>query len=235
LPEANWVETVYHGLPATLHRLGPGDGGYVAFLGRIAREKRPDLAIRIAREAGVHLKIAAKVDKPDREYFRTVVRPLLVGPGVEVLGEISEADKTAFLGNAAALLFPIDWPEPFGLVMIESMACGTPVVAFPCGSVPEIIDEGVTGFVVRGVDEAVGAIGRARSADRAACRRRFEERFTASEMTRRYLDVYARRIHDVPPAPPAAGADAHTEGDTPHGRDHRGREQVLHPGRILPV
>ncbi len=189
LPWARWIGTVHHGLPENHLRAGTGRGGYAAFLGRISAEKRPDRAIRIAREAGMPLRIAAKVDRADQAYYETVVKPLL-GPGVEFVGEITERDKEQFLGNAAALLFPIEWPEPFGLVMIESMACGTPVIAYPCGSVPEIVDPGVTGWIVRSEREAVERLRGVERFDRAACRRRFVERFTAARMARDYVALY---------------------------------------------
>jgi glycosyltransferase involved in cell wall biosynthesis len=162
LPLANYVATIHHGIPPDLHRPSFEQGSYLAFLGRISPEKRPDRAIRIARAAGIPLKIAAKVDKVDEEYFRNDILPLIDGPGVEFIGEINEREKTQFLGEAAALLFPVDWPEPFGLVMIEAMACGTPVLAFRCGSVPEVIETGVTGKVV---DSAIRVCPQ-RSADR---------------------------------------------------------------------
>jgi glycosyltransferase involved in cell wall biosynthesis len=190
LPRANFVATVQHGLPAGLHLPSFGQGGYLAFLGRISPEKRPDRAIRIARAAGLPLKIAAKVDKVDDDYFRKDIFPLIAGGGVEFIGEINEHEKTKFLGEAAALLFPVDWPEPFGLVMIEAMACGTPVLAFRRGSVPEVIDDGVTGRVVDSEEEAVAALPAILSYDRRAVRRRFEERFTAARMAEDYLGVY---------------------------------------------
>jgi glycosyltransferase involved in cell wall biosynthesis len=191
LPQANFVATVHHGLPEGLLRPVPGvTPSYLAFLGRICPEKRPDIAIRIARSAGILLKIAAKVDKADHEYFATVIRPLLDGPGVEMIGEINEQEKPEFLSGALALLMPIDWPEPFGLVMIESMACGTPVIAFNRGSVPEIIEEGRTGFIVEDELGAVGAVGRLATLSRARIRARFEERFTARRMASDYLAVY---------------------------------------------
>ena len=191
LPHANFVATVQNGIPADLHRpvLAPR-GGYVAFLGRISPEKRPDRAIRIARRAGIPLKIAAKVDKVDQEYFSSEIEPLLREPGVEFIGEINEWEKQEFLGEAAGLLFPVDWPEPFGLAMIEAMACGTPVLAFRCGSVPEVIDEGVTGHIVATEDEAVAALSGLLSLDRGAVRQRFEERFTATRMAKDYVRVY---------------------------------------------
>jgi glycosyltransferase involved in cell wall biosynthesis len=188
---ANFVATVYHGLPLDLYQPNYNPrGGYLAFLGRIAPEKRPDQAIAIARAAGIPLRIAAKVDKVDEAYFREVVAPLLKGPGVEFIGEINERAKTAFLGEAAALLFPIDWPEPFGLVIIEAMACGTPVIAFRRGSVPEIIEDGVTGRIVATVDEAVRILPELFALDRRAIRRRFEQRFSAARMAKDYVRLY---------------------------------------------
>jgi glycosyltransferase involved in cell wall biosynthesis len=190
---ANFVGTVHHGLPAAnLPFTAAPAGEYVAFLGRISPEKRPDRAIAIAKRAGVALKIAAKVDKADAAYFRERIAPLLDHPLVEFIGEIGDADKPAFLGNAKALLFPIDWPEPFGLVMIEAMACGTPVVAFDCGSVPEVVDHGTTGFIVRDLDEAVAAVGRLDDLDRPTIRRVFEARFSAEAMARAYVRIYER-------------------------------------------
>lgn len=192
---ANWLGTVYHGLPQTLHRRGAGDGGYLAFLGRISPEKGPDRAIEIASRANLPLQIAAKVDPPDRAYFDREIAPLLRNPLIEFVGEIGEADKQAFLGDAAALLFPIDWPEPFGLVLIEALAVGTPVIAFGHGSVPEIIDDGITGFVVADVDEAVAAIDAARRLDRTAIRKQFERRFSVERMTQDYLALYEQLRH----------------------------------------
>jgi glycosyltransferase involved in cell wall biosynthesis len=191
IPNANFVSTVYHGLPDGLYQphFHPR-GGYVAFLGRISPEKGIDRAIDIARSVGIPFKIAAKVDKVDREYFAEVIEPLLAGPGVEYIGEINEQQKDEFLGEALALLFPIDWPEPFGLSMIEAMACGTPVLAFRRGSVAEVIDAGVTGLVVDSVDEAKIALPRVIALDRRAVRRRFEERFSATLMAKEYLGVY---------------------------------------------
>jgi glycosyltransferase involved in cell wall biosynthesis len=194
LPWANWHGTVYHGIPADLYSFQPQPGKYLAFLGRISPEKRADRAIEIARRCGIPLKIAAKIDKVDRNYFEEKIRPLLDDPLVEYIGEIGESDKPPFLSNALALLFPIDWPEPFGLVAIESMACGTPVVAWPHGSVPEIIDPEVTGFVVNSIDEAVAAVGRATTMDRQRCRRVFEQRFTSERMALEYIWLYAQRI-----------------------------------------
>jgi glycosyltransferase involved in cell wall biosynthesis len=190
LDEANWVGNVYHGLPPDLHSLTDKPGEYLAFLGRISPEKRPDRAIRIALRAGMKLKIAAKVDKVDREYFESQIKPLLKRPGIEYIGEITEAEKTEFLGDALAYLFPIDWPEPFGLTMIEAMACGTPTIAFNCGSVPEVIEDGVTGYIVETEEEAVRALGRLDHLSREKCRAAFEARFCASRMAEEYLEVY---------------------------------------------
>jgi glycosyltransferase involved in cell wall biosynthesis len=191
VPNANFVATVHHGIPADLLKpVSHRRGGYLAFLGRISHEKCPDRAIQIARTLGIPLKIAAKVDKADESYFRERIAPLLDGPGVEFIGEINEREKADFLGNACALVFPINWPEPFGLVMIEAMACGTPVLAFRCGSVPEIIDEGVTGHVVDSVEEAILALPRVAALDRRAVRKRFEDRFSATRMAKDYLSVY---------------------------------------------
>jgi glycosyltransferase involved in cell wall biosynthesis len=190
LEEANWVGNVYHGLPPDLHSLTDKTGEYLAFLGRISPEKRPDRAIRIALRAGMKLKIAAKIDKVDREYFESQIKPLLKRPGIEYIGEITEAEKTEFLGNALAYLFPIDWPEPFGLTMIEAMACGTPTIAFNCGSVPEVIEDGVTGYIVETEEEAVRALNRRHQLSREKCREAFESRFSASRMTKEYLAIY---------------------------------------------
>lgn len=221
IPKANFAATVYHGLP-TSHCMPIYDprGGYVAFLGRISPEKRPDRAIEIARALGVRLKIAAKVDREDRAYFRETIAPLLDAPGVEYVGEITEAQKSEFLGEALALLFPIDWPEPFGLVLIEAMACGTPVLAFRHGSVAEIVDDGVTGYVVDTLEEAIVALPQVMSLDRRGVRRRFEERFSAARMAKDYLRVYRELIRNahaadreaeglsLPPAFETAGANA---------------------------
>jgi glycosyltransferase involved in cell wall biosynthesis len=188
---ANFVATVHHGIPANLYKpVYNPRGGYVAFLGRISPEKRPDRAIRIARALGIPLKIAAKVDKVDEAYFRERIVPLLSDPGVEFIGEINERSKTEFLGEAQALLFPIDWPEPFGLVMIEAMACGTPVLAFRYGSVSEIIDQGVTGAVVDTMDQAVRMLPQVLALDRHAVRRRFEQRFSSARMATDYVALY---------------------------------------------
>jgi glycosyltransferase involved in cell wall biosynthesis len=190
LGRVNWIGNVYHGLPRNLYRPQLNPGQYLAFLGRISPEKRPDRAIRIAVKAKMPLKIAAKIDDVDRQYFETEIEPLLREPGVEYLGEINETQKGAFLGNAYAYLFPIDWPEPFGLTMIESMACGTPTIAFRCGSVPEIIDEWVTGFIVNSEEEAVTALQRVATLNRAKCRATFDRRFTSCRMAKNYLTIY---------------------------------------------
>jgi glycosyltransferase involved in cell wall biosynthesis len=193
LPEANWVGTVLHGLPRNVCRFEPAPGGeYLAFLGRISPEKRADRAIEIARRAGMKIRIAAKVDVADRAYFEAEIESLLSQPHVEYVGEIGERDKCEFLGQARALLFPIDWPEPFGLVMIEAMSCGTPCVAWRAGSVPEIVSEGVNGFIVDSIEDSVAAVHRAANMDRAAVRASFEQRFSVERMTREYLEIYRR-------------------------------------------
>lgn len=189
---ANWVETVHHGLPADLLRLKANPAGdYLAFLGRISPEKGPDRAIEIATRAGMRLKIAAKIDKADQAYWDNVIKPMIdAHDNVAFVGEINEAEKAEYLGNATALLFPIDWPEPFGLVMIESMACGTPVVAFRSGSVPEIIEPGVSGLIVDTIDAAVEAVRQIPSLDRRAVRAAFERRFTVERMATDYVSLY---------------------------------------------
>ncbi len=192
LPWLNWLATVYHGMPKDRFPLVEEPDDYLAFVGRISPEKRPDRAIEIAKRAGVKLKLAAKVDRVDAAYFENEIEPLLDHPLIEYIGEISEAEKEAVIGHARALLFPIDWPEPFGLVMIEAFACGTPVIAFRCGSVPEVMREGTSGFIVRNVDEAVDAVERIGEIDRRACRAYFETRFTADRMAADYLEVYRR-------------------------------------------
>ena len=194
LPDINWVDTIYHGLPRDLLKFNAKSGQYLAFIGRIAPEKRPDLAIEIARRSGVPLKIAAKVDVVDRQYFEAVIKPLIQPPHVEYIGEINDAEKSEFLGGARALLFPIDWPEPFGLAMVEALACGTPVIARPCGSVPEVMRPGVSGFVASALDELVTAVDKIDSIPRDQCRRYFEERFTTERMIERYEQVYDRLI-----------------------------------------
>jgi glycosyltransferase involved in cell wall biosynthesis len=194
LPWINWQGTVYHGLPPDLYTYRKGKGNYLAFVGRMSPEKRVDLAIEIAIRTGMPLKIAAKVDKADLAYFEKI-RHLLDHPLVEFVGEIGEKEKNDFIGNAAALIFPIDWPEPFGLVMIEAMACGTPVIARRCGSVPEVIENGVTGFIVDDTDQAVEAVNNLRRIDRRGCRKAFEERFTSTRMAQDYLKIYDDLIH----------------------------------------
>ena len=215
LPELNWVGTVHHGLPRNLLGFNSGPGRYLAFLGRISPEKRPDLAIEVARRSGMPLKIAAKVDRTDREYFENVVNPLLSTPGVEFIGEISDDQKQEFLGGALALLFTVDWPEPFGLVMIEALACGTPVVARPCGSVPEVLRDGVTGFIASSLDDLIGAVHKVPVISRRACRDEFETRFTAEVMTANYERIYYQLIdqYRIPgyrnrPRPTGSAAEA---------------------------
>ncbi|MFN7026230.1 MAG: glycosyltransferase family 4 protein [Pseudorhizobium sp.] len=215
LPGANWLANIHHGLPAGPALVEVAKRGYLAFLGRVAPEKRPDRAIEIAKRTGIPLKIAAKVDPADQDYFDHVIRPQLDHPLVEFIGEIGDHEKRDFLGHAIALLFPIDWPEPFGLVMIEAMKEGTPTIAWRRGSVPEVMDEGVTGFVVDSIEEAVVAVGMAVDLDRKAVRQRFEERFTASRMASNYVAEYQglsnrsalvvpnhRRIGNKPPTAP---------------------------------
>ena len=206
MPPVNWVGNVYHGVPPGLlpFTAKPREG-YLAFLGRIAPEKRPDRAIEIAARAGVNLKIAAKIDRVDQAYWDEVIKPLVDShPNVEFIGEINERQKAKFIGEASALVFPIDWPEPFGLVMIEAMACGTPVIAFRSGSTPEVIDDGVTGYLVDGVEAAAAAVARLRDLDRAKVRARFDERFAIARVAENYLKVYrdvARRPARDPPHP----------------------------------
>jgi glycosyltransferase involved in cell wall biosynthesis len=202
LPSIAWQGTIHHGLPADLYAFQPDRGSYLAFIGRFSPEKGPEEAIRIARASGIPLKMAAKVDRTDEQYFEARVRPLLDPPRVEWIGEIDERGKKDFLGRAMALLFPIDWPEPFGLVMIEAMACGTPVVAYRRGSVPEIMVDGVTGFVVADAAAALEAVRKVEALDRAAVRRVFEERFTVARMAAEYAALYERQAE----ARRAAGA-----------------------------
>jgi glycosyltransferase involved in cell wall biosynthesis len=193
----NWQGVIHHGVPETLHRLGNGSGGYLAFLGRFSPEKGVDLAIRTASELGLPLRIAAKCDEADRAYFENTVKPLLGQPHVEFVGEIGEAEKGAFLGEAIALLFPIDWPEPFGMVMVEALACGTPVVALRHGSVPELLEHGVTGAVVDPADGVAGlvrGVQLAQTLDRPSIRQIFERRFTAERMALEYLMLYERLL-----------------------------------------
>lgn len=197
LPWANWEATVYHGLPSDLYSFHPQPGKYLAFLGRIAREKRVDHAIEIAKRVGLPLRIAAKVDPTDRNYFHTEIEPLLDHPLVEYVGEITDAEKDDFLGEAYALIAPFDWPEPFGLVFIESLACGTPVLAYRRGSIPEIIEDGVTGFVCDHLGKMADAVERVALLERHRCRQAFEERFTVERMVQDYLKVYERLISDT--------------------------------------
>lgn len=216
LPGVNWIGTVAHGIPQMATRFYPrGAGGYLAFLGRISPEKRPDRAIEIARRSGVQLKIAAKVDRADQVYFESVIRPLLNDPIVEWIGEIGEREKLDFLGNASAMLFPVDWPEPFGLVMIEAMACGTPTIAYPGGSVPEVIEQGVSGMIVDNEHAAVQAVRNISSINRAGVRECFERRFTAKRMAEDYLRLYrqcarasGRLSAGAIPAPGSVGSKA---------------------------
>jgi glycosyltransferase involved in cell wall biosynthesis len=205
LPQARWAGTVHHGLPSGELAFHPAPGEYLAFLGRISPEKRADRAIAIATACGWPLKIAAKVDNADADYFQREIRPMLDHPLVEYIGEIGEAEKNAFLGGAKALLFPIDWPEPFGLVMIESLACGTPVVAFRGGSVPEVIEHGRTGFVVDTIEEAVEATLRTDGIRRADCRAAFEARFTAARMASAYTELYHSLIVQAAIEPHSTG------------------------------
>jgi glycosyltransferase involved in cell wall biosynthesis len=199
LPQANWAATVYHGMPLDELLPHPASEGYLAFLGRVSPEKRVDRAIEVARRAGIPLRIAAKVDDADREYFEKEIEPLLEQDHVDFIGEIGPEEKNEFLGNARALLFPIDWNEPFGLAMIEAMACATPVIAYRSGSVPEVVDEGVTGFVVDDIEGATAAVGRLDEIDRDGVRSSFERRFDVARMARDYLAVYERLIREPEP------------------------------------
>ena len=201
LPQAGWVGTVHHGLPPNEFQVSEEPGDYLVFLGRISPEKRADRAVEVARRAGMTLRIGAKVDPVDAAYFEENVEPLLAHDHVEWVGEVAGQDKADLLRGAAALLFPIDWAEPFGLVMIESMACGTPVIAYRSGSVPEVVDDGVTGFIVGSIDESVEAVRRLGELDRGAVRRRFDERFTAERMVHDYLAIYERLLAGFDAAP----------------------------------
>jgi len=201
VPNARWIRTIHHGMPENLLTPQPIEPSYLAFLGRISPEKRVDRAIHIAARCGMPLKIAAKVDVADQDYFDDNIRQYLASDTVEYIGEINDANKSAFLSRAHALIVPIDWPEPFGLVMIEAMACGTPVIAFNRGSVPEVVEDGVTGFIVEDETSAVGAIRRLPQLSRGLIRKRFEERFTARRMAQDYLDVYGRLIKAANPRP----------------------------------
>jgi glycosyltransferase involved in cell wall biosynthesis len=190
LPQANWIGTVYHGMPVDLFRPSFERGTYLAFLGRLTAEKGPEAAIRVARAAKLPLRIAAKVPRGERGYFKDKIEPLVDGKQIQLIGEVNDKAKQEFLAGAAALLFPIDWPEPFGLVMIEAMACGTPVIAYRSGSVPEVIDDGITGFVVEDERQALEAIGRIDALDRRRVRAHFEQRFGASRMAKEYVAHY---------------------------------------------
>ena len=194
LPWANWQATVYHGLPVDIYRFHPEPGSYLAFLGRISPEKRVDRAIEIAKQVGMPLKIAAKIDRVDQDYFESEIAPLLRNSLVELVGEIGDGEKDEFLGNAYALLFPIDWPEPFGLVMIEAMACDTPVIAYRGGAVPELVEPGQTGFILEGLEDAVEAVRRVAQLSRKRCREVFEQRFTATRMVHDYVQQFERLI-----------------------------------------
>ena len=213
IPNANFAGTVHHGIPAHLHRGTEARGGYLAFLGRISPEKRPDRAIAIARATGIPLKIAAKVDRADAVYFKNEIEPLLDGGGVEFIGEINDHQKSKFLGDARALLFPIDWPEPFGLSMIEAMACGTPVLAFRCGSVPEIIENGITGAIVETMDEAIAALPHVIALDRKKVRQRFDQRFSATRMAKDYVGIYRALLAPSPAREPQGIELAPTDKD----------------------
>ena len=199
LAHANWIGTVHHGLPPDGFRYHPGPGSYFAFLGRMSPEKGVHRAVAIAQACGWPLRIAAKVDPADEEYFKRAVEPLLRGPGVEFIGEIGEADKDDFLGRASALLFPIDWPEPFGLVMIEALACGTPVIAFRGGSVSEVLEDGITGFIVDDLRQAIEAARRVAHLDRAQCREAFKRRFSTARMTAAYVQLYHSVMQSAAP------------------------------------
>ena len=202
---ANWLGTVHHGLPRDLHRFHVQPENYLAFVGRISPEKRLDRAIEIATACGIALRIAAKVDDADRVYFESVIKPLLDHPLVDYIGEIDESDKSDLIGGAQALLFPIDWPEPFGIVMIEAFACGTPVIAYPCGSVREVMEHGVTGFIVNDQAQAIAAVHDIGRIDRRRCREVFEQRYTADTMASGYLDVYRQLIGTAGAAPKTGG------------------------------
>ncbi|MGH9470016.1 MAG: glycosyltransferase family 4 protein, partial [Terriglobia bacterium] len=231
LPWLNWQGTIYHGLPRDLYTFQDHPEGYLAFLGRISPEKGVDRAIEIARHAGLKFRMAAKVDRVDREYFRDVIQPLLDPGFVEYVGEIGEREKNRFLGGALALVLPVDWPEPFGMVMIEAMACGTPVIAFGRGSIPEVLRDGVTGFIVENVAGAVDAVARVASLNRRLCREEFEQRFDVARMAREYVDVYARLILEKTARAAVAGASAHPFSEY---RSHREKHPVS-PGEALPL
>jgi len=203
LPQAHWLTTVYNGVPATTYDFIPTAGNYLAFVGRVSPEKGLPAAIQIARELGIPLRIGAKVDPVDRQFYEEEIQPLLDDPLIEFIGEVDEQQKNELFGGALATLFPIAWPEPFGLVMIESMACGTPIVAFPQGSVPEVMREGVTGRIVADIAGAVQAVQHIQEIDRHGCRKYFEENFSAERMAQRYVQAYARICSGAPAGPPA--------------------------------
>jgi glycosyltransferase involved in cell wall biosynthesis len=223
LRNTRWAGTVYHGLPEDLYsyRADPGPQPYLAFVGRMSREKRLDRAIKIALAAGIELRVAAKIDPSEREYFERYLEPLIDQPGIEFVGEIDDDQKNDFLGRALALLFPIDWPEPFGLTMIEALACGTPVIAWPCGSVPEVIEPGKTGFICRTVSEAVTAVDRVPELSREHCRRTFEERYSARRMAHDYVRIYERIVSE------------NRRAKDEYGRNHSRPGKVLHTRDIL--
>jgi glycosyltransferase involved in cell wall biosynthesis len=225
MPPVRWAGTVHHGLPRGLLAFNSAPkGGYLAFLGRISPEKRPDRAIEIANRAGAKLKIAAKIDKVDQEYWKTVIEPMVASsPNVEYIGEIGERDKAEFLGNADALLFPIDWPEPFGLVMIEAMSCGTPVIAFRRGSAAEVIDDGVSGYLVEDVEQAIAAVRRIPELDRARVRETFVRRFDIARVAREYVQVYQTLLNSQP----------HRLEPRPNGALHFPRPETGHPPILL--
>jgi glycosyltransferase involved in cell wall biosynthesis len=228
LPQARWLKTIYHGLPATLLKPQPMKRDYLAVLGRISPEKAVDRAIRIAQRCNLPLKIAAKVDRVDVDYFGREIRPLLDLPGIDYIGEISDADKSAFLSGARALLLPIDWPEPFGLVMIEAMACGTPVIAYPSGSVSEVVEDGLTGFVVADEAAAVDAIeNKLPRLSHQAIRARFTERFTARRMANDYLEVY-RALAAGPKHPLRTVNGSAKPARSPEGRHQTGMHDGLY-------
>jgi len=205
LPWCNWANTVYHGLPHDLYKFHPEPGKYLAFLGRVSPEKCPDQAIELAKRVGIPMKMAAKVDPADRAYFERVVEPLLDHPLIEFVGEITDREKSDFIGNAIGLICPYDWPEPFGLVLIESLACGTPVLAYRRGSIPEIIGHGETGFISENLDEMVSQVEKLRTIDRHRCRKVFDERFTAQRMTNDYVKIYQQLIADAAALPGKPG------------------------------
>jgi glycosyltransferase involved in cell wall biosynthesis len=219
LARANWQRTVHHGIPPALLPFSPKARGYLVFVGRISPEKRPDRAIEIARHAGLPLKIAAKVDAADRRYFHDVIEPMLSTPGVEFVGEVEESQKADLLGGAQALLFPIDWPEPFGMVLIEAMACGTPIIAWNHGSVPEIVEHGKNGFIVNSIRDAAAAVVESVTLDRAECRAVFEARFTADRMAADYVSIYEKLLE-------RSVSRGRQEGQ--RDRSRRGPESILH-------